>query len=150
MNKLRFDTTILISNTAEDDLDDQTIAEMVLFGYQKEEIVRIISSKIHSSAATLYYLLLNDIVTKRVPLGGFKRAVRTSVPIAHTRYIPNYGSGTTGLKASTYRQNVPSVRPISAVTANTAKGQNSYDGSGTPVQAVFPNSLRLQTGSQNG
>jgi serine/threonine protein kinase len=153
MNQLRFDTTILISNKAEDDIDDETIAEMALFGYQKEEIIRIISSKIHSSAATLYYLLLNHVVKKRIPLGGCKRAVCMSVPSTHPQYIPSYGgAGVSGSKSSTYRQNVPSGRPIPAVTAIPAKGQYTYDGSGAPapVQSSYAYALRLQTGSHNG
>ena len=144
MNILRYETTILISNAAEDDLDDDTIAEMALFGYQKDEIIRIISSKIHSSAATLYYLLLDRIVRKRIPLGGFKRATCTSIPPTHPQYIPNFGGsgadpGVMGSKASTYRQNVSSGRPINTLTANPA-----------PVQSSHPYALRLQTGSHCG
>merc|ERR1712188_38839 len=65
MGKLRLVTPILISDRAEDDIDDETLEQLTKFGLGRDEILRQILSKTHSALATLYYLLLNNTVTKR-------------------------------------------------------------------------------------
>jgi len=77
MNKLRLDTTILISDRPADDLDDQVLSEMDTYGFTKDESVQLVMTKTHSSIATLYYLLLDDVVGKRRKNGGPKRPQST-------------------------------------------------------------------------
>ena len=79
VNKLRFDSSILISNQPEDDIDEQTLKELELFGLDRNEIVRLVMTKTHSSTATLYHLLLNHIINKRILQGGPKRASSTPI-----------------------------------------------------------------------
>lgn len=65
MSKLRLLTPILISDRAADDLDDETLDQLSKFGLGKDEILRQVMNKTHSALATLYYLLLNVIMSKR-------------------------------------------------------------------------------------
>jgi hypothetical protein len=65
MDKLRQDITFLISEKPADDLDEQVISELVAFGMSKDEIIRLVLTKTHSSLATFYYLLLDVIVGRR-------------------------------------------------------------------------------------
>jgi hypothetical protein len=65
MAKLRLVTPILISDRAEDDVDESTLAQLAKFGLGRDEILRQVLSKTHSALATLYYLLLNVISSKR-------------------------------------------------------------------------------------
>lgn len=66
LDRLKADMTFLISDRATDDLDDQVLAEMVSFGVPREEMIRLVLTKTHSSLSTFYYLLLNLIVARRV------------------------------------------------------------------------------------
>ncbi len=75
IDRLRLETPILISDRPTDDIDDQVMDELDKFGFTKEDMVRIVLTKTHSSIATLYYLLLDIIISKRKLLGGSKRAV---------------------------------------------------------------------------
>lgn len=61
MNKLLTDTAILISNHPIDDINDGIINELVEFGVGKDDVVRQVMSKTHSSLSTLYYLLLHTL-----------------------------------------------------------------------------------------
>lgn len=72
VNKLRLETLILISDKPSDDIDEQTLAELEKFGIMRDEVIRLILTKTHSSISTLYYLLLELTVSKRRLLG--KRA----------------------------------------------------------------------------
>jgi serine/threonine protein kinase len=65
MDKLRQEMTILISEKPAEDLDEQTIAELMAFGMSRDEIIRLVLTKTHSSLATLYYLLLDVVVNRR-------------------------------------------------------------------------------------
>jgi hypothetical protein len=65
MDKMRLETAILISDKPADDLDDEVIGELEKFGMQRDEVVRLVLTKTHSSLATLYYLLLDTLVTRR-------------------------------------------------------------------------------------
>lgn len=75
IDRLRLETPILISDRPTDDVDDQVLEELEKFGFTKEDMVRIVLTKTHSSVATLYYLLLDIVISKRKLLGGSKRAV---------------------------------------------------------------------------
>jgi serine/threonine protein kinase len=72
MVKLQKDTPILISERPADDIDDGVINELAEFGIEKDDVVRQVMSKTHSSLATFYYLLLHT--TK----GGDKRLKSSS------------------------------------------------------------------------
>jgi serine/threonine protein kinase len=65
MDKLRKETPILISDRASDDMDEETLNEIEKYGILKEDIVKTVLTKTHSAIATLYYLLLDLIVTRR-------------------------------------------------------------------------------------
>ena len=83
VDRIRLETPILISDRPADDIDDQVIEEMDKFGLTKDEMVRLILTKTHSSIATLYYLLLDVCVTRRRMMGGAKRAVSSSNSGSH-------------------------------------------------------------------
>jgi serine/threonine protein kinase len=65
INKLRLETPILISDKPSDDIDEQTLGELDKFGLGKDEVIRLVLTKTHSSIATFYYLLLDVNVQKR-------------------------------------------------------------------------------------
>lgn len=90
VNKLRLETLILISDKPSDDIDEQTMAELEKFGIMRDEVIRLILTKTHSSISTLYYLLLEILVTKRRLLG--KRAVGSSSNSANRRAQSSHGT----------------------------------------------------------
>lgn len=61
MNKIQTETAILISERPTDDINDSVINELAEFGIDKDDIMRQVLGKTHSSLATLYYLLLHTI-----------------------------------------------------------------------------------------
>lgn len=65
MDKLKQEMTVLISDKPQDDLDEEVINELMAFGMSKEEIIRLVLTKTHCSASTLYYLLLDVTVNRR-------------------------------------------------------------------------------------
>ena len=69
---------ILISDKPSDDVDDQVIGEMERYGITREEILRNILAKSHSAIGTLYYLLLDVLVTKRKASGNHKKGNGTT------------------------------------------------------------------------
>ena len=78
VNRLRLETPILISDKPDDDLDDGVLDELIMFGVNKEEVVRQVVTKTHSAVATLYYLLLDTLVIAR------KNAVRARSSSNHS------------------------------------------------------------------
>lgn len=64
MDRMRKDTAIYISDKPMDDIDEEVIQELQRFGLLREDIVRLVMTKMHASMTTLYYLLL-DCVSKR-------------------------------------------------------------------------------------
>ena len=147
MNKLRFDTTVLISNRPEDDLDDQVMSELEIFGLAKEEMIRLIMTKTHSSIATLYYLLLDNIVNRRRKEGGARRAVSASSSSSsqhtHAHSNSNFNPPTHITKSIPYLQtNVQAGRPgtANATAVNSSTYANStylYDAGGAPAQGNY-------------
>lgn len=65
IDKMRLETTILISEKPSDDLDDQVLSELEKFGIAKDELIRLVLTKTHSSLSTLYYLLLDTLIRRR-------------------------------------------------------------------------------------
>jgi serine/threonine protein kinase len=63
--KLRKETPILISDKADDDLDDATLDEIAKFGIGRDEMTRQVLTKTHSALSTLYYLLLDHLLEVR-------------------------------------------------------------------------------------
>lgn len=74
MDKLRLEIPILISDRAADDVDDEVVAELERFGIARDETMRTVLSKTHSSMGTFYYLLLDVSINRRKTMGGAKRA----------------------------------------------------------------------------
>ena len=114
INRLRFDSSILISNRPEDDIDEQTLKELELFGLDRTELVRLIMTKTHSSTSTLYYLLLNHIINKRALLGGLKRASSTPIlnPIIHCNvtHLPEEVMANTVSRTSILRYGISALQ----------------------------------------
>jgi hypothetical protein len=65
MDKLRQEMTVLISEKPADDLDEQVLGELTTYGMSRDEIIRLVLTKTHSSLASLYYLLLENVIAKR-------------------------------------------------------------------------------------
>lgn len=65
VDKLRLTTPILISDKPSDDLDEELLMELGKFGLPREDLIRLIMAKIHSSMTTVYYLLLDCVTRKR-------------------------------------------------------------------------------------
>eukprot|EP01041_Mallomonas_annulata_P009083 gene9083-18820_t len=65
MSRLRSESPILVSDRASDDVDEQVILEIQYFGITREEVLKQILSKVHSSLTTLYYLLRQHVVNNR-------------------------------------------------------------------------------------
>lgn len=70
IGKLRHDTIILISENPSDDIDNQAVSEIVRFGISRDEVIRLVMTKTHSSVATLYYLFLDALFAVRQQNGG--------------------------------------------------------------------------------
>jgi serine/threonine protein kinase len=75
--RLRLQTRILVSDRASDDLDEETLLELNKFGLPRDDIVRLVMAKVHSSLTTVYYLLL-DIVDRRRKATGKQRQTLTA------------------------------------------------------------------------
>lgn len=65
IEKLKQEMSMLISDKPSDDLDDEVLREHASFGIPKDEIIRLVVTKTHSSLTTLYYLLLEYKINKR-------------------------------------------------------------------------------------
>jgi serine/threonine protein kinase len=64
IGKLRLETRTLISDRASDDIDEEALLELNTFGIPREDLIRLVMAKVHSSMTTVYYLLL-EIVDRR-------------------------------------------------------------------------------------
>ena len=62
VNKLRLESTILVSDRATDDIDDVLLKQLVEFGLTENEVVQLVMSKTHTSITRLYYLMLDLLV----------------------------------------------------------------------------------------
>ena len=105
MDKLRLEIPILISDRAADDIDDEVVAELERFGISRDETMRTVLSKTHSSMGTFYYLLLDVAINRRKSMGGPKRA----------------SSSMSGYKSSSGN------RPLSAYVRPSHERQQSHD-----------------------
>ena len=73
LNKLKRDIPILISDKPSDDIDEQVLVEIEKYGITRDEVLRVVLSKSHCAIGTLYYLLLDTIVTKRKLNGSYNK-----------------------------------------------------------------------------
>jgi serine/threonine protein kinase len=126
MDKLRRETTILISDKPADDLDEQVLSEMAAFGVSRDETIRLVLTKTHSSPATLYYLLLDMLVNRR------RSSKRSNQTIGPSMQTPVLATGTT------------TQRPLSA---NYAGALANTSGNGV-IKAVPAPMNRLQPSAQ--
>jgi serine/threonine protein kinase len=111
MSKLRRSTTILISDNARDDLDEETLQEIERFGVERQEVVEQVLRKSHTAISTLYYLLLSTVVARRRRHGS--RATELSATTASS------SSGSSGSRRS---------RPSSA--SATSRSHRYHAGAG--------------------
>mgnify|MGYP003385839925 FL=1 len=74
INKMRLESTILVSDRPTDDIDDQLLAQMEEFGLGEKEVTQLIMTKTHTSITTLYYLLLDVLISER-RRGGNRKAL---------------------------------------------------------------------------
>lgn len=93
MDRLRLETAILISDKPADDLDDQVIAEIEKFGMSRDEVIRLVLTKTHSSLATLYYLLLNVIVSRRSAATSRKHSANSGSTMRYKVHNQQYNNG---------------------------------------------------------
>lgn len=70
ISRLRTETVVLISENPSDDIDSQAVTEIVRFGISRDELLRLLMSKTHSSVATLYYLFLDALFASRAQSGA--------------------------------------------------------------------------------
>lgn len=126
MDKMRSEITILISDKPADDLDEQVLSELTVFGMSRDEMIRLVLTKTHSSLSTLYYLLLDTLVNRRRstskrPPGPSMAALPSQRPMS-----ANYASHT----------NANIIKPMPAPMTRAApvpgqqqqgQGQGTYD-----------------------
>jgi serine/threonine protein kinase len=136
INKLRLETPILISDKPSDDVDEQTLDELDKFGLGKDEVIRLVLTKTHSSIATFYYLLL-DINLQKRRLIQSKRSSSSSSKTRASSSSNNYDNYTSSSKGETYllQQTQGSsggtlLRPKSA-----SSGRQSSSGPQRPLSA---------------
>lgn len=113
MDKIRLETTILISDKPSDDLDDEVISELEKFGMSKEEVVRLVLTKTHCSLATLYYLLLDTLIIRR------KATQRTNLATVNPQQTTGYLSTT--IASGSRPHTAGSYRKYSGSSANIAQ-----------------------------
>lgn len=123
MDKLRQEMTILISEKPADDLDEQVISELVAFGMQRDEIIRLVLTKTHSSVATLYYLLLDVTVTKRRANGTMKTPKTPMVSTGGASQAQHaHGPGPGGQMLPMQQK----LRPSTANAASASANANTF------------------------
>jgi serine/threonine protein kinase len=88
INKLRLETPILISDKPSDDMDEGTLTELDKFGLGKDDVVRLILTKTHSSIATFYYLLLDINMNKKKLVMGRSHRQSSSGNSTFSRRLP--------------------------------------------------------------
>jgi len=130
INKLRLETPILVSDKPSDDIDEQTLTELDKFGLGKDEVIRLVLTKTHSSIATFYYLLLDVNLQKRRAMMA-KRGQSASSKGRSSSSSSNQGSS----KGETYllqqsQGSSSSLRPRSA-----SSGRPSNSGQQRPLSA---------------
>ncbi|RZJ75134.1 MAG: hypothetical protein EOO45_06550 [Flavobacterium sp.] len=124
MDKMRQEITILISDKPADDLDEQVLSELQVFGLSRDEVIRVVLTKTHSSVGTLYYLLLDTLVNRR--RAGSKRSSHTVGPSMNAPVNASTGVAMQRPMSANYAAAVTSNNVIKAIPApmNRANGNN--------------------------
>ena len=133
INKLRLETPILISDKPSDDIDEQTLTELDKFGLGKDEVIRLVLTKTHSSIATFYYLLLDVNLQKRRAMMAKRGASASSKGRSSSSSGSNNLSsskGETYLLQQSQGSGSNSMRPKSA-----SSGRPSNSGQQRPLSA---------------
>eukprot|EP01038_Epipyxis_sp_PR26KG_P010230 gene10230-13762_t len=142
MDKLRHDTPILISDKSADDLDEQVISEITVFGMSRDEVIRQVVTKTHSSLATLYYLLLDTVMTRRKATVA---ATKKSNPYA-------VGSLTQKVKPNTNPVPLSQVVQTGIITSTQQLQQNSgtsSNGTSSKPRATSTNPVDVYNHNHN-
>jgi serine/threonine protein kinase len=63
INKIRMETSILVSDPPADDINDTALEQMKIFGIPRKDVVHLILTKKRTGITTLYYLLLDYILS---------------------------------------------------------------------------------------
>lgn len=92
MSKLRREMPILISDRPADDIDDETLNSIQVYGISKDEVIRAVLTKVHSSITTLYYLLREINITKRKAAGNTNKKPTLLHSIGASSSNSNYPS----------------------------------------------------------
>lgn len=156
VNKLRLESTILVSDRATDDIDDVLLKQLVEFGLTENEVVQLVMSKTHTSITTLYYLMLELLVNERRRNGnkkalpsGLNTLRKQGATITHgnngnsaameVHYMTNNGvpvvinSGSSGAGQSVRPKSASAARASSSSSGsskNGSIGHSSKNGSG--------------------
>eukprot|EP01039_Chlorochromonas_danica_P001015 gene1015-1101_t len=123
MDKMRQEMTILISEKPADDLDEQVLSELQTYGMSRDETIRLVLTKTHSSLATLYYLLLEVLINRR--RSAAKRAGANYHNVGPTMNAASALPGTTNAAGNGNGNSGGHQRPMSA---NYASGLSSGGG----------------------
>jgi len=165
MDKLRQEMTILISEKPADDLDEQVISELVAFGMGRDEVIRLVLTKTHSSLATLYYLLLDVVVGRRRAAGAVGKGKgvvglnpnasnNASNPMSSNKYVQQVRktvhSASNGGGATAATTNSNSNFPNAILSGNNTNGSKMPVTSGpiTVTQAVNEAAILAQQQQQ--
>jgi len=124
INKLRLETPILISDKPSDDIDEQTLTELDKFGLGKDEVIRLVLTKTHSSIATFYYLLLDVNLQKRRAMMAKRGASASGKGRSSSSSNNNMANskGETYLLQQTQGSGSGSLRPKSASSGRPSNG----------------------------
>jgi serine/threonine protein kinase len=117
INKLRLETPILVSDKASDDLDEETLQELMKFGIPREDLIRLVMSKVHSSITTVYYLLL-DLVKKRRKLTNKKPIALNASSSGSTNKRPSSANASSRASNQVFAQQ-PASNPYLAANGTT-------------------------------
>lgn len=103
INKMRLESTILVSDRPTDDIDDQLLGQLEEFGLSEKEVVQLVMTKTHTSITTLYYLLLDVLISER-RRGGNRKALPSGLNTLRKQQQGNNGgvqsgTGTMGLRS---------------------------------------------------
>ena len=127
MVKLRLETTILISDKADDDIDDITIDELTRFGINKDEVIRQVMTKTHSALTTLYYLLLDYMIEARRKKNNIGNGTYIKSVSASLKHHQNILSRTYAVSDSSNHQ----VTSMNMIIPSSAHGDISNKGNNT-------------------
>jgi len=150
LDKMRLETAILISDKPADDLDDEVIAELEKFGMPRDEVVRLVLTKTHSSLATLYYLLLDVIVTRRKthkrPSSGSGHGVISSGGLSGRQKTSS--SGTNNAVGGALKAKLGGDAGVAAAVAAAAAAQYDTQAEALAAQQTMADQMAMRLEQQ--